>query len=234
MKAVILSSGGVDSTTCLALAVKEYGAKNVATISVFYGQKHQRELDAARRVAEHYGVRHQEYDLSPIFRGSTCALLANAPHEIDRRSYAEQLAERNGQGVSTYVPFRNGLMLATAASAAGSIFEAEDVWLYLGAHADDAAGNAYADCSEEFLQAMGEAMSIGTYGRIRLAAPFAGKNKADVVKTGLALGVPYELTWSCYEGGDAPCGACATCRDRAAAFRANGIEDPALAKMKRK
>lgn len=229
MKAVVLSSGGVDSTTCLALAVKEYGAKNVATISVFYGQKHQRELAAARRVAKHYGVRHNEYDLASVFRGSTCALLAGAPHEIDHRSYAEQLAERDGGGVSTYVPFRNGLMLSVAASAAGSIFEGEDIRLYLGAHADDAAGNAYADCSEAFLSAMDSAISIGTYGRIRLVAPFAQKNKAAVVKTGLSLGVPYELTWSCYEGGNKPCGVCATCRDRAAAFHANGVEDPALA-----
>ncbi len=228
MKAVILSSGGVDSTTCLAMAVKEYGAKNVATLSVFYGQKHQRELLAARQVAEHYDVPHQEYDLAPIFSASSCALLAGSPHEIAHRSYAEQLAARPGQGVSTYVPFRNGLMLATAASAAGSIFEAEDVLLYLGAHADDAAGNAYADCNEEFLKAMGEAISVGTYGRIRLVAPFSGKNKAEVVKTGLELGVPYQLTWSCYEGGDTPCGVCGTCRDRAAAFRANGMEDPAL------
>ncbi len=225
---MVLSSGGVDSTTCLALAVEEYGAKNVATISVFYGQKHQRELAAARRVAKHYGVIHNEYDLASVFHGSTCALLAGAPHEIDHRSYAEQLAERDGGGVSTYVPFRNGLMLSVAASAAGSIFEGEDIRLYLGAHADDAAGNAYADCSEAFLSAMDSAISIGTYGRIRLVTPFVGKNKAEVVKTGLSLGVPYELTWSCYEGGKKPCGVCATCRDRAAAFRANGAEDPAL------
>ena len=229
MKAVILSSGGVDSTTCLALAVKEYGAKNVATISVFYGQKHQREIIAARRVADHYGVLHNEYDLAAVFRGSTCALLSGAPHEIDHRSYAEQLAEQDGGGVSTYVPFRNGLMLSVAASAAGSIFEGEDIRLYLGAHADDAAGNAYADCSEAFITAMDSAISVGTYGRIRLVAPFVGKNKAEVVKTGLSLGVPYELTWSCYEGGEKPCGVCATCRDRAAAFRANGADDPALA-----
>ena len=228
MKAVVLSSGGVDSTTCLALAVKEYGAKNVATVSVFYGQKHQRELAAARRVADYYGVRHNEYDLASVFHGSTCALLAGAPHEIEHRSYAEQLAGRDGGGVSTYVPFRNGLMLSVAASAAGSIFEGEDIRLYLGAHADDAAGNAYADCSEAFMAAMDSAISVGTYGRIRLVAPFVGKNKAEVVKTGLSLGVPYELTWSCYEGGEKPCGVCATCRDRAAAFRANGAEDPAL------
>ncbi len=230
MKAVVLSSGGVDSTTCLAMAVKDQGAENVAAISVLYGQKHQRELEAARQVAAYYGVRREEYDLSNVFRGSSCALLAEAHREIDHRSYAEQLADGDGNGVSTYVPFRNGLMLAAAASAAGSIFENEDIRLLLGAHADDAAGNAYADCSVEFLKAMGEAVSIGTYGKVRLEAPFAGCTKSEVVRKGLSLGVPYELTWSCYEGGDVPCGVCATCRDRAAAFRANGTEDPALLK----
>ena len=228
MKAVILSSGGVDSTTCLALAVKEYGAKNVATVSVFYGQKHQRELAAARRVAKHYGVLHNEYDRASVFHGSTCALLAGTPHEIDHRSYAEQLAERDGGGVSTYVPFRNGLMLSVAASAAGSIFEGEDIRLYLGAHADDAAGNAYADCSKAFTDAMDSAIRIGTYGKVSLAAPLATMNKAQVVAAGLRLHAPYELTWSCYEGGEKPCGSCATCLDRAAAFAANGIRDPAL------
>lgn len=228
MKAVVLSSGGVDSTTCLALAVREHGTENVAALSVFYGQKHDRELLAARRVAAYYGVRHEEYDLSAAFRGSGCALLRGAAEPIAHKSYAEQMAERGEGKVATYVPFRNGLMLALAASAAGSLFGGEAALLYLGAHADDAAGNAYADCGAPFLRAMGEAISLGTYGEVRLLAPFAEMNKAEVVRAGLSLGAPYALTWSCYEGGDAPCGACATCIDRAAAFRANGIEDPAL------
>ena len=90
--------------------------------------------------------------------------------------------------------------------------------IYIAPHADDAAGNAYADCSEPFLKAMEDAISIGTYGKVHLVFPFADKNKAGVVKTGLALGTPHELTWSCYEGGEKPCGTCGTCRDRAAAF----------------
>ena len=100
--------------------------------------------------------------------------------------------------------------------------------IYYGAHADDAAGEAYADCSPEFANAMDEAISIGTYGKIRVERPLIHMNKAAVVKTGLEIGVPYELTWSCYEGGEKPCGTCGTCIDRAAAFAANGIKDPAL------
>ena len=102
----------------------------------------------------------------------------------------------------------------------------EDTCLYLGAHADDAAGEAYPDCSPAFTEAMGDAVRIGTYGKVMLRAPFVRMGKAEVVRTGLALGVPYELTWSCYEGGDVPCGRCATCLDRRAAFAANGVEDP--------
>lgn len=227
-KAVILSSGGVDSTTCVAVAVEKLGAENVSTASIFYGQKHRKELECARKVAAHYGLRHYEFDLSEILKYSDCALLEGSTQAIEHKSYAEQTAERPDGKVSTYVPFRNGLMLSAAASLASSLYPDDDVDLYLGAHADDAAGNAYADCSKGFLHAMGEAISIGTYGRVHLVAPFSGVGKAAVVAEGLRLHVPYELTWSCYEGGDRPCGQCGTCRDRAAAFAANGVADPAL------
>lgn len=179
-------------------------------------------------MAQYYHLKHYEFDLSQIFQYSNCSLLANSTEEIVHESYARQIAE-NGEGkVSTYVPFRNGLMLSTAASLAASLFEEEDVDIYIGAHADDAAGDAYADCSEPFLQHMGEAIRIGTYGKVHLVFPFAKMNKAGVVATGLKLKTPYELTWSCYEGGDKPCGTCGTCIDRAAAFAANGVKDPAL------
>lgn len=100
--------------------------------------------------------------------------------------------------------------------------------VYYGAHHDDWAGNAYPDCSLEFVEAMNRAIVEGTGGELCLEAPFVTWSKADIVREGLALGVPYELTWSCYEGGEAPCGRCATCLDRAAAFAANGVEDPAM------
>ena len=99
---------------------------------------------------------------------------------------------------------------------------------YYGAHSDDAAGNAYPDCSDAFNEAMNRAIYLGSGEQLRIEAPFVKWTKADVVKKGLELGVPYALTWSCYEGGEKPCGVCGTCRDRAAAFAANGVPDPAL------
>ena len=226
MRALVLSSGGVDSTTCLALAVRELGADHVATVSFRYGQRHARELDAARAVADHYGVEHRVLDLTEFLRASDSALLAGSPPPVAIGSYVEQIEQDPGAPVSTYVPFRNGLMISAAAALAMSLAPDEDTCLYLGAHADDAAGEAYPDCSPAFTEAMGDAVRIGTYGKIMLRAPFVRMGKAEVVRTGLALGVPYELTWSCYEGGDVPCGRCATCLDRRAAFAANGVEDP--------
>lgn len=225
MKALVLSSGGVDSTTCLALAVKKYSAKEVMALSVSYGQKHNKELEAARKVAAFYGVEHRELDLAKIFEDSNCSLLNSSAEEIPRETYADQLKKTGGKPVSTYVPFRNGLFLSVAASVALSNGCAE---IYYGAHSDDAAGNAYPDCSEEFNNAINSAVYIGSGNQLRVEAPFVGMNKAEVVELGLKLGVPYELTWSCYEGGEKPCGVCGTCRDRQAAFKANGVTDPLL------
>ena len=227
-KALVLSSGGVDSTTCVGIAVNELGSENVSTVSVFYGQKHNKELECAEKVAEFYNVKHYALDLSNVLQYSNCSLMKNSTEEIPMMSYAEQI-EKNGEGkVSTYVPFRNGLMLSAVAALAQSIYPDDDVDIYLGAHADDAAGRAYADCSEEFTSAMNTAIVIGTYGKVRVVAPLVNLNKAGVVKLGLSLGVPYSRTWSCYCGGDKPCGKCGTCIDRANAFAANGISDPAL------
>ena len=228
-KAVVLSSGGLDSTTCLAIAVNKLGAENVSALSVFYGQRHAKELEAARNVAKFYNVAHYEFDAAEIFRHSDSTLLDASTATLDKGTYAAQIEKNCSPKVSTYVPFRNGLMLSMAASFADGLYNFQNVELYIGVHSDDAAVNAYADCSAKFIAAMSAAIRIGTYEKIHLVAPFLCQSKADVVKVGLELGAPYELTWSCYEGGETPCGLCATCRDRAAAFRANGVEDPALA-----
>ena len=225
MNAILIYSGGLDSTTCLALAVEQYGRDEVLALCISYGQKHTKEMDAARAVAAHYGVRLQTLDLAVIFENSDCTLLKGNDAEIPKKSYAEQLAQTDGKPVSTYVPFRNGLFLSSAASIALS--HGCEV-IYYGAHSDDAAGNAYPDCSEEFNNAMSTAVYLGSGKQLRIEAPFVSKTKADVVATGLRLRAPYHLTWSCYEGGSKPCGLCGTCRDRAAAFAANGIADPAL------
>ncbi len=226
MKATVLLSGGVDSTTCLALAIKKFTKENVVAVSIFYGQRHARELSSAKKVAAYYGVNHYEFDAAQIMSYSDSALMNFSTKNLEQKTYGEQVKEN--LRVDTYVPFRNGLMLSMAASFTDGIFKGDDAEIFIGVHQDDSAVNAYADCSENFIRAMNDAVNIGTYGKIKIVAPFLGMTKADIVRIGLELNAPYELTWSCYERGEIPCGKCATCLDRAAAFAANGVADPAL------
>lgn len=225
MKALVLFSGGIDSTTCLGLAVSKYGKENVIALSITYGQKHTKEIEAAKAIVQYYGIEKIDLDLSLIFQFSNCSLLKGSNEDIPHESYAEQLEKTNGSPVSTYVPFRNGLFISSAAAIALS---RKCSVIYYGAHADDAAGNAYPDCSSAFNNAMNTAVHEGSGKQLKIEAPFVNMTKADVVKIGLELKVPYELTWSCYEGGVQPCGKCGTCIDRANAFKSNGIEDPAM------
>lgn len=225
MKALVLFSGGVDSTTCLGVAIDKYGKDNVIALAITYGQKHTKEIEAARAVADYYGIEMLQLDLTTIFQYSNCSLLSHSEEAIPQESYAQQLQHSDGKPVSTYVPFRNGLFLSCAASIALS--KECDV-IYYGAHSDDAAGNAYPDCSDTFKNAMNQAIYEGSGHQLTVEAPFVNMTKADVVRTGLRLHVPYHLTWSCYEGQDKPCGKCGTCIDRQKAFEANGVKDPAL------
>ena len=141
--------------------------------------------------------------------------------DIPKGEYAKQLEEN--KVLSTYVPFRNGLFLSSAAAIA--ISKNCDV-IYYGAHADDAAGEAYPDCSEEFTKAINEAIYLGSGKKVSVVGPFVTMHKKDIVRKGLELKVPYELTWSCYEGHNKACGKCGTCIDRIKAFKENGVEDP--------
>lgn len=230
MKATVLLSGGLDSTTCLALAIKKIGRENVVAVSIFYGQRHAKELSCAKKIAAHYGVNHYEFDAAQVMRYSDSALINTSTKNLEQSTYGEQV--KKNPRVETYVPFRNGLMLAMAASFTDGIFNGDDAEIFIGVHQDDSAVNAYADCSENFIHAMNDSINIGTYGKIKIVAPFLGMTKADVVKIGLELDAPYNLTWSCYERGEIPCGKCATCLDRAAAFASNGVNDPALDELR--
>ena len=226
MKALVLFSGGVDSTTCLALAVEKYGSENVIALSISYGQKHEREIESAEAIAKHYNVKLLYINLAKLFMYSDSSLLAHSDKEIPHDEYATQLEKNNGTPVSTYVPFRNGLFLSTAASIA--ISKGCEV-IY---HGDDAAGNAYPDCSDVFNEAMNKAIFEGSGKSVHIEAPFVNMTKADVVREGLRLNAPYEYSWSCYEGNEKPCGMCGTCRDRIKAFKANGVNDPLLVRYK--
>lgn len=225
MKALVLFSGGVDSTTCLGMAIEKYGVQNVVALSVSYGQKHIKEIEASEKIAKYYGVEHIFLDLAKIFTYSNCSLLSHSEEEIPHESYVNQLSKTEGEPVSTYVPFRNGLFLSSAASIALS---KDCEVIYYGAHSDDAAGSAYPDCSSVFNDAINTAIYEGSGRKLKVIAPFVDWTKKEVVKEGLRLQVPYELTWSCYEGKDKPCGLCGTCIDRAKAFEENGVKDPVL------
>ena len=223
MKKVILCSGGIDSTTCLALALQDTLPEDILALNLYYGQRHDREIRSAREVARYYNIELIELNLAEIFNWSNCSLLKASTKDIPEESYADQLTKTDGHPVNTYVPFRNGLMLSVAASIAVSV-GATEIWY--GAHADDAAGNAYPDCSVAFTDAINKAIYEGTGGQVNVTGPFVNFTKADVVREGLRLNAPYNLTWSCYKGGEHPCGKCGTCIDRANAFKINNAVDP--------
>ena len=223
MKVLVLLSGGVDSSTCIAILVEEHGKENVFALCASYGQKHTKELMSARTVADYYKIKLIEVDLTQIFSYSNSSLLSHSESEVPHGTYDEQLKDNKGGTVSTYVPFRNGLFLSVAASIALSM---ECEMIYYGAHSGDVVLNAYPDCSEAFGQAMNTAIYEGSGKKVKVVVPFVNISKSDIVKKGLELKVPYEITWSCYEGNDYSCGKCATCIERELAFEKNNAIDP--------
>ena len=196
---MVLCSGGVDSTTCLALAVEKYGRENVSALSIYYGQKHVREIEAAKKVLEYYGVEGTSLDLTPVFAYSDCSLLSHSTEEVPEESYAEQLKSTHGAPVTTYVPFRNGLFLSAAASVALS--KGCSV-IYYGAHHDDAAGNAYPDCSEEFVNAMNRSGRRRHGRRTAHRSAFRPLEQGSDRQGGLRLHVPYELDMELLRGAE--------------------------------
>jgi len=216
-KALILLSGGLDSTTCAAIAVEEFGGNFVLGVSFVYGQKHSREVESAANVAEFYGFPHSVIQLPNVFGGYGSTL-------IDPGLQNPTVPYSELSGVSpTYVPFRNGILASYAAAVALT----EDCNLvYFGAHSEDAANWAYPDCIPEFIGSMASAIYIGTYFKVRLVTPLQWMDKKDVVQRGLYLDAPYDLTTSCYNGGEVACGRCPTCRSRRAAFAHWSARDP--------
>lgn len=222
MKCLVLSSGGIDSTTCIAIAVRDYGIDNVATVIFDYGQRHDKEIVSAKNVAQFYGVPYYMFDVKSLFQYSQCSLMKSGKPVVES-SYAEQVV--NGTSITSYVPFRNGLMLSVCATLAQSLWENEECDIFLGNHSSDF---AYPDCSVKFVKKMSSAIFEGTYGWVKFISPLQNMTKAEVVKLGTELNVPYSLTWSCYEGNDIPCGRCASCIERINAFKVNGLVDPIL------
>lgn len=238
-KGFTLLSGGVDSSTVLAYAIRDCGRHNTTAFSIRYGQRHSKEIDYAAKVATYMSVAHEIVDYPLMQKGG----LTDQNMQVPNASYSDL------KGVSpTYVPFRNGTFLSIMAGIAASRVEAVnkaskalaaslgelDQWtgmkgrVYFGAHAEDAAGDAYPDCRLDFVGAMGAAIHIGTYGLVEVAAPIIQMYKDEIVLAGTKMGVPWHLTWSCYKGEMLHCGTCPTCRARKAGFEKAGVKDPTL------
>lgn len=238
----VMLSGGADSTTCLAIARKDFPNDPIETVSFNYGQRHNIEMEYAKYQAQEFNASHQIISLKG-FMGGMLIDKGEDNEAIPQKSYDEL-----GDGISpTYVSFRNGLMLSVlAARAQAWVMEQQKLQavdsdatatLYCGVHADDGAHWAYPDCTPEFIGPMAAAIYTGTYNTVRVRAPLLFMDKAAVIREGTRLGVDYAKTWSCYVGADAEhtvggvaaqCGKCPTCLSRRQAFLDNGIQDPTV------
>ena len=220
-KAVLLLSGGLDSYTAGAIARAD--GQELFALTVRYGQVHEREVDAARRVASALGVtRHLELDV-PLSKIGGSALVGDGAIPKDRALEGSDIP-------STYVPARNTVFLSLAMGWA-EVIGADAI--VIGVNALDYSG--YPDCRPEYLRAFETMAALATKagvegGRLRILAPLLQMSKADIIRRGLALGVDYGLTLSCYDPGPdgRPCGHCDSCRLRAKGFAEAGATDPAV------
>jgi 7-cyano-7-deazaguanine synthase len=215
-KAVVLLSGELDSATTLYYAISK--GYDVRALIFDYGQRHRREIAAAKAVAHAAGVPFEVVKIALPWKGSA---LLDASIRVP-----EKLSIKKGRIPVTYVPARNIIFLGFAASfaeaaGAGAIF--------IGANAVDYSG--YPDCRPEFFRAFQRSLDLGLKTAVQkrpihIKTPLVHLSKAEIVRLGQRLGVPYEKTWSCYQGGRRPCGVCDSCRLRAKGFREAGVVDP--------
>ena len=215
-RAVVLMSGGMDSCVCAALAVRDYHA---AAVHVSYGQRtEERERRAFEGVCERLGIRERLVVRNEALRQIGGSALT------DEKIAVPDAGKQIGHGSIpvTYVPFRNAHLLAVAVSWA-EVLGAEKV--FIGAVEQDSSG--YPDCRPEFYRAYNEVVRAGTkQGGIYIVAPLIGMRKTQIVRQGVELGAPFDLTWSCYSREDIACGTCESCVLRLRAFEGAGVEDP--------
>jgi 7-cyano-7-deazaguanine synthase len=219
-KAICLLSGGLDSATTLYAAIAK--GYEIRALTIHYGQLHERELACAKILAQGLKLEHQVMALSLPWKGS--ALLdASIPMPTGRTD------QEMAQSIPvTYVPARNTIFLSLAASYAEA---SSSEILLIGANILDYSG--YPDCRPEYFQSLEETLRLGTKagaeGRhLHIETPLLKLSKKEIIEWGMRLGVPYDQTWSCYQGQKAPCGECDACRLRAKGFREAGYEDPLL------
>lgn len=210
---VVIYSGGMDSYTVLHRAVNE--GHSVHALSFDYGQRHSRELDVAQAVCEQLGIAHQVIDIRAIHGLINNSALTDPNIAMPEGDYAADNLH------ATVVPNRNMILLSLAIAKAVNI-GAERV--DYGAHGGDHI--LYPDCRPEFVQAMNHVAGIANFEPVTLHAPYLASSKADILRDGLAMGLDYRNTWTCYAGREMACGKCGSCRERLAAFAANNAVDP--------
>lgn len=219
---MVLLSGGLDSATVLYLA-KSYGFK-CSCLAFDYGQQHKKEIKAAREIAQSARVDLQVVKITLPWKGSAL---------LDKRIEIPGVTKLPSHQVTkkipaTYVPARNIIFLSFALSFAEAINAQA---LFIGAHAQDYSG--YPDCRPEFYRAFRRVTSCGTKSgvekrKIEIKTPLINQKKAEIIRLGAKLGVPYHLTWSCYRGQSKPCGTCDSCYYRQKGFQEAGMKDPLL------
>jgi len=214
-KTVLIYSGGIDSTVLLYDLLNS--GHDVQALSVNYGQRHGKELDCAKSLCKQLHVEHHVADLTalnPLLSGSSLT----SPHvQVPEGHYEDESMK------ATVVPNRNMILLSIATGWAMSTGASS---VSYAAHSGDRA--IYPDCREEFADAMNSVMEIAGWDKVSLNRPFSSLTKADIVKLGDELGVPFEQTWSCYKGGQVHCGVCGTCVERREAFQLAGATDSTI------
>ncbi len=215
MKAIVVCSGGLDSITLAYQIAAE--AEIVALVSFNYGQRHIKELSYAQRCAEHLNVAHHIVDLSPVGNYLTSALTDNI--DVPEGHYAKESMK------ATVVPNRNAIMLTVAYGMAVSL-QADTV--AIAVHGGD--HFIYPDCRPDFIESFAtmQRFALADVADIQLYAPFLHVDKASIVRAGVQYQVPFENTWSCYQGQEKHCGRCGTCVERREAFSEANVDDPTL------
>jgi len=219
-KAVVLLSGGLDSATVLYWAKKK--GFECLCLAFDYGQRHRREIKAAQKISRAAGCAFTVIKFCLPWKGSVL---------LDKKAgVPDYSGSGKKKGVSipaTYVPARNIIFLSFALSYAETVGASA---IFIGAHIQDYSG--YPDCRPEFYRAFVQAARLGTRAGVEkkgivIKTPLVHKGKTEIIRLGMRLGVPFELTWSCYRGGRLPCGRCDSCHFRKEGFRKAGLYDPA-------